>query len=307
MFLGAVMTWIGVYSAGIRPPGDFPRDGTFVVSRGEPLSRIAFRLHSEHLIRSPFWFSAFVWFLGGDGGAAAGEYLFKKPAGAFRIAYRITNSLYGVERVPVTIPEGTSIAEIAKILSRKLRHFDREDFLKRAAAYEGYLFPDTYFFRENATSTEIIAAMRENFDARLRDLGPRIALFWKPLREVIVMASLLEEEARTDESRRTIAGILWKRLKVGMPLQVDAVFPYILGKNTYQVTVADLQFDSPYNTYRFTGLPPGPITNPGRNAIEAAITPIETKYFYYLSDREGRMHYAVTHDEHVANKSRYLR
>jgi UPF0755 protein len=120
------------------------------------------------------------------------------------------------------------------------------------------------------------------------------------------MASLVEEEARTLETRRTIAGILWKRLKLGMPLQVDAVFPYIIGKNTYELSIGDLALDSPYNTYKYAGLPPAPITNPGLDAMLAAVTPTDSPYLYYLSDRNGKMHYARTHDGHLANKAAYL-
>jgi UPF0755 protein len=117
----------------------------------------------------------------------------------------------------------------------------------------------------------------------------------------------MEEEARTFATWQTIAGILWKRLDEGMPLQVDAVFPYIFGDRPYDLTNGDLLTDSLYNTYKYAGLPPGPITNPGVVAIRAAVTPIETPYWFYLSDADGNMHYAVTHDEHLQNREKYLR
>ena len=144
------------------------------------------------------------------------------------------------------------------------------------------------------------------FERRLAPLAKRIADFGKPLHDVLTMASLVEGEARTREARRHIAGILWHRVELGMPLQVDAVFPYILGKNTYEVTTEDLRVDSPYNTYRYTGLPPGPINNPSLDAITAALNPTPSNYLYYLSDKEGIMHYATTHEEHLINRAKYL-
>ena len=121
------------------------------------------------------------------------------------------------------------------------------------------------------------------------------------------MASLLEEEARQTPTRRTVAGILWKRLDLGMPLQVDATLRYLLGKSSHELTREDLEYDSPYNTYKDAGLPPGPISNPGLDAILAALRPVETAYLYFLTDSEGNIHYARTFEEHVANKAMYLR
>ncbi|PIP73278.1 MAG: hypothetical protein COW88_02715 [Candidatus Lloydbacteria bacterium CG22_combo_CG10-13_8_21_14_all_47_15] len=149
--------------------------------------------------------------------------------------------------------------------------------------------------------------MKENFIEKISTTAPAIKDFGESVHDVVVMASLLEKEARTMETREVIAGILWKRLKDGMPLQVDAVFPYINGKNTFQLSLEDLQVDHPYNTYTRKGLPPGPIANPGLDAIIAAINPEDTPYYFYLSDKEGMMHYARTFDGHLANKARYLR
>ncbi len=120
------------------------------------------------------------------------------------------------------------------------------------------------------------------------------------------MASLLEKEARTYDVRRTIAGILWNRIDADMPLQVDAVFGYIKGTKTFHPSYADLDIESPYNTYRNKGLPPGAIGNPGIEAIRAAATPLETKYFFYLTDREGVMRYARNFEGHVRNRALYL-
>ncbi len=120
------------------------------------------------------------------------------------------------------------------------------------------------------------------------------------------MASLVEEEASNSTDRRIIAGILWRRLAHNMPLQVDAPFYYIIGKGSSQLTLKDLSMDSPYNLYKHTGLPPRPIDNPGLDAIVDTITPTTTDYLYFLSGRDGKMHYASTFEGHVANKGKYL-
>lgn len=121
------------------------------------------------------------------------------------------------------------------------------------------------------------------------------------------MASLIEREAKTDEDRKTIAGILWNRIDLKMPLQVDAVFGYIKGIDTYHPTSEDLSIESPYNTYLHAGLPPTPISNPGLESLHAAATPTKTDYLYYLTGKDGVMHYAKTFEEHKANRAKYLK
>ena len=120
------------------------------------------------------------------------------------------------------------------------------------------------------------------------------------------MASIIEKEAHTSDDRRVISGILWERLKIGMPLQVDATFLYINGKNTYDLSVDDLAIDSPYNTYKYAGLPIGPIGNPGLDSLEAALAPMTSPYLYYLSDKSGKTYYARTFNEHKRNREKYM-
>ena len=146
---------------------------------------------------------------------------------------------------------------MAEIFSKKISIFNSEKFLKLAVPVEGYLFPDTYFFLPNITPEQIIDAMKNNFIKKVGDIYSKIERSDKSLEEIIIMASILEEEARIFETKKIISGILWQRIKIGMPLQVDAVFPYIIGKNTYELTKEDLSIDSPYNTYKYKGLPFG--------------------------------------------------
>jgi UPF0755 protein len=133
-----------------------------------------------------------------------------------------------------------------------------------------------------------------------------ITAFGKPQSQIIIMASILEKEAPDTKDREIISGILWKRISIGMPLQVDSVFPYIIGVNSLQLTKADLATTSPYNTYLYKGLPPGPISNPSLDAILAAAQPTKTNYLYYLSDLKGNMHYCATYACQLANQRKYL-
>ena len=147
--------------------------------------------------------------------------------------------------------------------------------------------------------------MNNNFNEKIAST-PSIATSTFKLKDIIIMASLVELEARTTESRKIIAGILWKRLSLGMPLQVDSVFLYINGKNTYELTTMDLKIKSPYNTYLYKGLPRGPIGNPGLDALQSTVDPTKTKYLYFLSSHDGAMHYAKTFEEHKRNREKYL-
>jgi UPF0755 protein len=155
--------------------------------------------------------------------------------------------------------------------------------------------------------TEVIELLHNTYERKIKDLRPKIAAFGKTEKEVVAMASILEGEARQMNTRRTVAGILWRRIRIDMPLQVDTSFIYINGKTSAELTLEDLKIDSPYNTYVYRGLPPTPISNPGLASIEAAITPISTPYLYFLTDPEGVMHYATTLKEHAFNKNKYLK
>lgn len=289
-----------------RAPQEFPVKAYLTIEQGETLSSIASRLAAQALIRSPVWFKIWSTLFSGTRGIKAGDYFFSEPISVVRLSARLTEGDYELSSVRITIPEGTNNKQIARILKKSLPRFNETKFLHLAKDKEGYLFPDTYLFFLNMTEEAVIAAMEATFVKRVEPMHTRIEQFGKPLAEILHMAAILEEEARTTETRKKIAGILWKRLKQNMPLQVDAVFPYIFGDRPYDLTDGDLLVDSPYNTYKYAGFPPTPISNPGLAAIRAAITPITTPYWYYLSDREGNMHYAVTHDEHLANREQYL-
>lgn len=290
----------------IAKPVDFPTKIMVRINNGLSVSSAASILKESHVIDSPIFFRVLVRLIGGGHGVLAGGYYFDKPESIFTVSRRLSKGELGLTPIRVVIPEGLSSKEIAATLAKNLPAFDENSFLKLAGKKEGYLFPDTYNLLPDIQPEEIIALMERNFDQKIASLEIERAAFGRPLKDVITMASILEGEARLLETRRIVAGILWKRLDGGMPLQVDTVFEYINGKNTATLSLDDLKIDSPYNTYLYKGLPPTPISNPGLDAILAAITPVKTKYFYFLTDKNGVMHYAATYEEHLVNKKKYL-
>ncbi|MEI6345961.1 MAG: endolytic transglycosylase MltG [bacterium] len=305
--LVGLFAWLLLWLLFIRPPAAFPARSFFTVEKGTALSELSVQLEATHLIRSASFFKLAAYVLGNQGKVLSGEYFVKTPVSSLELLSRIASGTFGVEYKEVTIPEGSSVKQASAIIIKAVPSFDAKQFVVIATPFEGYLFPDTYRFLPKTTPEETLHVMQQNFDQKIATVQADITKFGRPLSDVVKMASIVEEEGRTTITRRTIAGILWRRISLGMPLQVDASFLYINGKNTSTLTLADLAIDSPYNSYIHKGLPPTPITNPGLDSIFATITPISTPYLYFLTDKKGVMHYARTFDEHVANKAQFLK
>lgn len=305
-----VATTLGVvlicYGFLLAPPADFPASQVVKIRKGTPLASITKQLQEKNVVRSPSLFYFVIRFCCGDEGVMAGTYYLEKRLSLFPLIGRLVRGNFDPAPYKVTIPEGATNAEIAKIIAKKIPGFDEEKFLSATNKLEGRLFPDTYFFTHGSDEADVVEKMVSNFEDQIRDLQTVIAGTGHSLDEIIVMASLIEKEAYKEDDRQMISGVLWKRIEQDMPLQVDAVFPYIIGKNTYELTKADLKIDSPYNTYKYKGLPPGPIANPSLSAIKAAIYPKDNPYLYYLSDGQGKMHYALNYKEHLQNVDLYL-
>ena len=295
------------FAVTLSAPSTFPQGQMITIQKGSGLSGVSDFLASRGAARYSLPLKVTLYLFGGGKNIKAGDYIFEKPLSTLQVAWRVVQGQHNIPLIKITIPEGTSLAQIPAIVDSKLAFFDTKDFLRLTKGKEGYLFPDTYLFPKDESTGNFIRVMEDDFNKRLEGVQDKISAFGKPLSQVVIMASILEKEARTSETRRTIAGILWKRLQIGMPLQVDSSLTYVSGKNTFQLTSDDLNNSSPYNTYKYKGLPPGPITNPGLDALLDAVTPISSQYFYFLSDKNGVMHYAVTLDEHNKNKSLYLK
>ncbi|HBB44347.1 MAG: YceG family protein [Parcubacteria group bacterium GW2011_GWA1_44_13] len=291
----------------LMAPFGFPENKMITVKKGASLTEVSALLDKENLIRSQSLFEFCAKVVGGTKPVSAGQYLFKEPISACTIAIRIARSISGIPAIKVTIPEGMSNKEVSEVLEKNIPGFDTAFFLEHARSQEGFLFPDTYLFPENTTAQGVETMMIANFNKKIEPWTGAIEASKHSLRDIVNMASILEREASTPEDMSLVSGVLWNRISKGMPLQVDATFMYLLGRKSSELTTADLKIKSAYNTYVNKGLPGGPIGNPGITAISAAINPTATSFMYYLSDKDGMMHYAKTFDEHVANKNKYLR
>ncbi len=299
VFSVSIFLLIAAYAVLAGPPARYPVGEVIVIPPGATIADAASMLKEANAIQSSVLFSLIVRL--GKGSITAGSYLLPARENVFSLAYRFSEGKTDLALIRVTIPEGTAVPQAAAILKSALPGFDAEMFVTLAKPDEGYLFPDTYFFAPNVSPQVVIQAMKDNFQRRTAPLQEAIRAFGRPESDVIIMASLLEKEARQPETRRTVAGILWKRLQLGMPLQVDATFGYIFGTTTYSPSAADLLIDSPYNTYTHKGLPPGPIGNPGTETIQDAVTPLATPYLYYVTDKAGNIYYATTYAQHLEN------
>lgn len=271
----------------------------FKVSRGEEGEKIAFNLEKAGLIKDKFLFRIYTFLKGGAKKLQAGLYALSPSMSIAQIFNKIVSG-DGVKE-KITIIEGWSLKDIAGYLEGK--GMGRPEL---AGQLEGYLFPDTYLMDKDASLDEIVRAMLDNFGQKTAGLEEEIGKEEKTMSEVVTMASLLEKEVKDYRDKQVVAGILWKRLQAGMPLQVDATITYITGKKTTEISKAETEIDSPYNTYKYRGLPKGPICNPGLESIRAAIYPEQSDYWYYLSTPEGETVFSKTLEEHNLAKAEHL-
>lgn len=313
LFLGGIF---GFWTWANQPVSQSETPQIFVIKKGEDLSSISLRLQKEGLVKSSLVFKLLVLSEGLAGEVQAGDFRLEPSLTTKEVAYILT---HGTLDLWLTFPEGWRKEEYARRLSANLEEFDSEEFLKLTEDKEGYLFPDTYLFPKEASASAVVKILNSNFEKKfnesLQETAKKNGL---TLKQAIIMASILEREAGKDEDRPLIAGILLKRWGQDWPLQADATIQYITGTDRCRdgevncdfwrpVKRADLEIDSPYNTYLYKGLPPTPICNPGLASIRAVVEPQENDYWFYLSDSTGQIHYAKTNEEHNQNISRYLR
>jgi UPF0755 protein len=303
--LALFVVMAAVTIASIAPSG-FPGNATVSIKPGQTIAQTADQLKAAGIIRSAFVYEAYIRLINAGHGVKAGDYYFKAPESAIRVAYRTAYSQQDLPVIKVVLPEGLASFDMAKILAADIPGFDGTAFAEEAKPYEGYLFPDTYFFDMDTTPSYAIASMRTNFDKRTAVLNGRLASSSQSFSDIVKVASIVEKEATSSADRKIVAGILWKRLAAGMPLQVDPPFYYILGKVSSELSPADLKIDSPYNLYLNKGLPPTAIDNPGLGAIDDTLDSVSTEYWFYISGKDGSMHYASTYQGHLANIAKYL-
>jgi UPF0755 protein len=293
-------------------PTTLDKDVTFVIPKGQAQTIIAKRLHDEGLISHPFVFRYVVWRYGLANKIQAGSFKLNGYMDAKKIAETLTK---GTNDTWLTIPEGLRREEIAETIDElELPEFDKQEFLALTAGEEGKLYPDTYLIAKESTTETIHSILSNTFDKKIvQGLDADIRKSTHEFDDVLTMASIVQRESRGYEDMRHVAGILWNRIDLGMPVQADATLQYAKGVNAKtgewwdQPLGADRQLNSPFNTYTHPGLPPHPISNPGLDAIKATLNPLETDDIFYLHDSQGGIHYAETLEEHNANINRYLR
>lgn len=287
-------------------PSAYPVGSTVLIEEGATARAVALGLERRGVVASApiFEFLARIFFANYF---KAGAYLLDERQGMWSLASRLVEGESRLSFVKLTFPEGITLREAAKMCAELLLGCSREEFLEAGRGLEGYLFPETYFFLPGTKAPAVVETMSREFEKRTASFKEESARRKILFKDALTLASLLEGEASSTEERRVISGILWKRLSIGMPLQVDAAFKYINGKDSRTLTTEDLNLDSPYNTYRYPGLPPTPINNPGLASLEAALNPKESPYLFYLTGKDGVFRYARTHEEHVRNKNLFLR
>jgi len=301
----AFVVFLSGYTVAFSPPKNFS-DSIVIISKGTSVSRVAQQLSDAHVVSHPTILRYMLRAFGESGSVQSGAYHFKKPENIFVVIRRIVTGAYDLNPVRITFTEGMTVRDIATRITETLPSISAKDFMALASPYEGYLFPDTYFFSLSSDANSIITVMRANFDKKIKTISSDVDASGHSLSDIVTLASIIEKEVRTPENKRIVAGILWSRLAIGMPLQVDAVFGYIFKRDTYSPSFADLKVDSPYNTYTHKGLPPGPISNPGIESIKAVLHPTKTDYLYYLTGKDTLMHYATTFAGHQINRKKYL-
>ena len=280
----------------------------FSVPSGEGAKEISRQLSTEGLIRSQIGFYILMRFGSYNQKLQAGDFRLSRSMDARTIAEALT---HGMSDVWITIPEGWRDEEIATEVAKSIG-IPEQQFL--TLAKEGYMFPDTYSIPSDATASAIVNMFLTNFQKKIT---PQLIADAKKNglteNQLVTLASLVEKEGKNAQDRPMIAGIILNRLKKDWPLQIDATLQYSLGYQAKEktwwkkdLTDADKKIDDPYNTYLNTGLPPGPIANPGLDSIAAAAHPTMSDYMYYIHDTSGVAHYAKTIEEHEANVSKYL-
>ncbi|MCX7996737.1 MAG: endolytic transglycosylase MltG [Patescibacteria group bacterium] len=282
----------------------------FTIEPGESINSIIRRLKSEGLIRNRLVFYTVVRISGIEKRIQAGKFRLSPSMDAKTLAEELT---HGTNDTWITIIEGLRKEEVAEEIKE---HLGIPVIEITSRAREGYLFPDTYLVPAGITAEGLLREMSENYETKVT---PAIIASARERglseEELIILASLVEREARSEAARRAVAAIMLRRLRENMPLQIDATVQYALGYSTAEkswwrkrLTLDDLKIDHPYNTYKNTGLPPGPIASPSLLSIIAvAEADMDTPYLYYITGNDNKMYYAETYEKHQENIRKYLR
>lgn len=318
-----VASYLFVNAAWLREPNAEAKDIPMTVEETDIFGTVASRLHQND-IASSFWLRVYARLFDVET-VYPGTYVFQEG-----MSYSaIIDTLQSIQStsVRITIPEGFSLVHMGERIHAALPEISLEAWQFATSAkselasdpfvvsagkpsgvdLEGYLFPDTYEFNTDATADVIAETMLRTMESRTAEIGIATGdSAGMSTHDILTLASIVEKEVRTAETMKNVADVFLKRLDIGMPLQSDATINYIIDGDNPSPTYADLEVDSPYNTYKTPGLPPGPISAPGLNALNAVLHPTHNDYYYFLTTDEGDIYYAETYEEHLRNKARWL-
>jgi UPF0755 protein len=307
LFFGGIFLYLKINA---KPVSADKTNSMFVINSGEGLSTISQKLKSSSLIRSKYSFLFYAHTLGLNNKLQAGTFRLSPSLSTQEIIIKLSKG--GVDDYWLKIIEGTRLEEIAPLFPTNVS-FTQKEFLAQSRLKEGYLFPDSYLIPKYYTIDQILEVIQNNFNKKFAQAKIDSTNKKLPDQEILILASIIEHEARTLKVKQGVAGVLMNRLNLNMPLQSDVTVQYARDSKNKPVkywedlTAADISIVSPFNTYKKTGLPPSPICNPGYDSIYAAFHPIESDYLYYLTGNDNQMHYATTLAEHNSNIAKYLK
>lgn len=290
-----------------KAPSNFPVNTNIEVANGLNVRQITNLLQQEGVVKSNLLLYVVFLLKYDPSQIKASNYYFDTPLDVYQIADKLVAGDFKAGLLKLTHIEGESVHDVGVRASTILENFDINEFNTLAKPLEGKLFPETYLVPKKFTATELIATMQAEYEKNIAPLRTAIASSQYSEEQVIILASIIEREANSPESMKMVAGIIENRLKLKMPLQVDASIEYILDKPLSELTSKDLEMDSPYNTYKNKGLPPTAIGNPGLTAIKAVLEPTKTDNLFYVTGDDGEFHYSKTFEEHKKNVARYLK
>jgi len=308
----------GLLGWSLRPPSDVPREIVFEVPRGARLATVARELQRAGAIRSAYTFQLLARVTGRGAALRAGEYALSPSLAADEVLEKLASGKVMTHRV--VLPEGLTLREVAARFEAA-GLVSAEEFVAVASdptlplrlgvdgtTLEGYLFPETYELAKGLAAREIVRLMVEQFLSVWRRLEPLAAQKALSMREVVVLASLVEKETGAHEERPLVAAVFLNRLARGMRLETDPAVIYGIADfdgNLRRVHLEDA--GNPYNTYRFAGLPPGPIANPGEASLRAVVDPADAEYLFFVARKDGTHHFSRSYGEHVRAVERYQR
>ena len=337
LFLTSVLAlaFLGLVAFAVNRPVGGAESVIFVVNKGDGSQTIAAGLAESKLIKSRKFFLFTTWSRGSRGDFKAGSFELSPSMTTREIERSLTSTTPISEERTVKILEGWTLRDIAEYLENEGIASKKEFYAEvgeplryhspgslpdwkasfkilgdkpNRSNFEGYLFPDTYRIFAGGDVKSLLRRMFTNFDKKLTpELRTEISASGRSVFEIIIMASVIEKEVFGEADRAMVSDVFWKRVEAGMGLQADSTVNYVTGGSKPAVSYDETQLDSPWNTYKNKGLPAGPISNPGISAIIAAIRPRPNPYWFFLTDKNGGVHYGRDLDEHNANKARYLR